>query len=187
MSNIEAGMRFKHFKGGTYVVICVGTHSESNESVVVYQRESDGSIFVRPENMFLSEVDHEKYPDVKQKNRFEAIGSIKAINPEIIVTFPHSDRFDNADKPYYNIKWYDLSDRQWCIGFSSYDLNNVKTWLETEFDVIDIDAEVKPVKQGKWIIKNPGEHFICSECEMKPDGGLISDYCPNCGAKMDLK
>jgi hypothetical protein len=55
-----------------YVIVGVATHSETREPMMVYRPlYDDGGMYVRPLEMFLSEVDHVKYPDVKQKYRFE--------------------------------------------------------------------------------------------------------------------
>ncbi len=71
---------WKHFKGFTVFVLAVAKHSETNEELVIYYcyndnediKHNDG-IYARPINMFLSEVDHNKYPNIKQKYRFEEI------------------------------------------------------------------------------------------------------------------
>lgn len=68
---------FRHFKGGVYKIIVVGHHSETHEPLVVYfnVHNPDARLnpCIRPLDMFMSEVDCAKYPDAKQKYRFELI------------------------------------------------------------------------------------------------------------------
>jgi hypothetical protein len=74
MREIKIHGVYRHFKGNCYLVEELAKDSETEETVVVYRKlYGDGSLWVRPLDMFLSEVDHEKYPDVKQKYRFELV------------------------------------------------------------------------------------------------------------------
>lgn len=75
---VKVNTVYRHFKGSRALVLTLCKHSETMEDMVVYACMGNGSnsnhtdaIYVRPKDMFLSEVDHDKYPDVKQKYRFE--------------------------------------------------------------------------------------------------------------------
>ncbi len=82
--NFHPGDRVRHFKRETvdqsttqylYQIVGVAIHSESREPLMIYQAlYDDYALYARPYDMFMSEVDREKYPDIKQKYRFEKVG-----------------------------------------------------------------------------------------------------------------
>lgn len=79
MNKIKIKGIYKHFKGDLYLLEDIAIHSETGEKYIVYRAlYGDTTLYIRPYDMFLSEVDHEKYPNVKQKYRFE-LQDIKSV------------------------------------------------------------------------------------------------------------
>ena len=68
---VKKGDIFKHFKGMNVKVLEIAKDSESLEDVVVYKHLDTNEVWVRPLTMFLSKVDKDKYPEIKQDYRFE--------------------------------------------------------------------------------------------------------------------
>ncbi len=87
MNRFNIGDVVQHFKRELYVndttstmylykILNIAEHTETGEKLVIYQalyctEDKSFGIYARPYDMFMSEVDHNKYPNVKQKYRFE--------------------------------------------------------------------------------------------------------------------
>lgn len=78
----QPGEVWRHFKGHDVEIIGLSEDTEWNTYSVVYKLAFnpvgyEGRLFNRPFNMFMSEVDREKYPDAKQKYRFERVETLR--------------------------------------------------------------------------------------------------------------
>lgn len=72
MNKLKINGIYKHFKGDYYIVVDVAKNCDTLEECVIYrQLYGECGLWIRKKKDFLSEVDHNKYPDVKQKYRFE--------------------------------------------------------------------------------------------------------------------
>lgn len=93
---------YKHFKGSLYQIVTIAVHTETTEKMVIYRSlKNPERVFARPLDMFLSEVNHKKYPDVKAKYRFTLLDEAEE-EREASVTEESDDNNGTGDAPVIN-------------------------------------------------------------------------------------
>lgn len=83
----------------------------------------------------------------------------------------------------------DYISREAAIAVLHYNSDESCASVVSDFEAIPA-AEVRAVRRGRWVNKKGGffEFAACSLCgEVAPTAGITPNYCPSCGAKMDLE
>lgn len=99
---------------------------------------------------------------------------VKVSSAEIIV-------HGTIEKPYYEIKYFDLSDGQYHIGYSSYDLNNVFRWREECFEIVNQAADTIEALSAKLQAANMenGSGWILCKDRLPTESGEYIATCHN--------
>lgn len=74
MRELQWSSLYRHYKGNLYYVIGLAEHTETCELMVVYHAlDGENEMYVRPADMFLSEVEEGVENPTGQKYRFELV------------------------------------------------------------------------------------------------------------------
>ena len=83
-----------------------------------------------------------------------------------------------------------IADKSFQCNFAAGVVCDIRDTVIAEMPTI----EAEPVKRGRWVWDSDNDRYVCSRCNKEPSGDCnggcvshLSDYCPNCGAKMDLE
>lgn len=110
-----AGEFYRHFKGNIYQIKSIATDSETGKKIVVYQAMYPPfGMWVRSLDMFMSETDHQKYPECNQQFRFEKVvfdsqGNVHGAENEKL---PENAVIENVSEKIIGDSVEDISDEE---------------------------------------------------------------------------
>lgn len=155
---------YRHFKNKLYQIITVAAHSETGEEYVVYQAlYGDFKTYIRPYNMFMSEVDRAKYPDVRQKYRFEKVEVVAAPEIEGTPVPEYSSEMCKVSRPE-NISV--------CVKDESGE-NGVNPYLMEFFDKNSFADKIEYLNSIKNRMDDRLINDICASLDITVDEGEI--------------
>lgn len=173
--NPKPGERYLHFKNKLYQIVCLAHHSETDERLVVYQAlYGDFGICARPYDMFISEVDHEKYPEVTQKYRFTYVEADNA-QPYWVKEEPKESQPVKEVHPLTVEQKEAIAET--VVSEESQAEEQANPWLMKFLDAETFDEKYEVLGQMYRDIDNKliDDIAVCMDVVI-PDGGLQERY-----------
>lgn len=157
----KSGEKYLHFKNKLYQVITVAQHSETGEKLVIYQAlYGEYGIYARPLSMFVSLTEQDKYPEVRQKYRFQLVEQEnvqqtekpgKENSPQPVISMDQEEKevsellMDFYDAKTYEEKYSILTEMR--EGITDVMINNMAVVLDIVIPEGSLDKRYEELKR----------------------------------------